>query len=48
VEDEGGRFLKPSGSQAKQVSTTDAEQMGSSLRIKATLVKGVERLVEEL
>jgi hypothetical protein len=48
VEGEVGRVLKPSGSQAKEVSTTDAQELGGAVRVQVAAVESVERLVEEL
>jgi hypothetical protein len=45
---EGGRLLKPSGSQAKEVSTTDAQELGGGLWVELAAVKRVEGLVQEL
>jgi len=47
VEGEGGRVLKPSGSQAKEVSTTDAQELGSGVRVEVAAVESVEGLVKE-
>lgn len=47
VEGKGGRFLEPSGSQAKEVRTTDAQELGGRVRIEDAAVEVVERLVEE-
>jgi len=47
VEGEGGRVLKPSGSQAKEVSTTDAQELSGGVRVQVAAVESVERLVEE-
>jgi hypothetical protein len=47
VEGEGGRMLKPSGSQAKEVSTTDAQELGGGVRVEDAAVESVERLVKE-
>jgi len=48
VEGEGGRLLKPSGAQAKEVSPTDAQELGGGVRVEVAAVESVERLVEEL
>jgi len=48
VESEGDRMLKPSGPQAKEVSTTDAQELGGGVRVHVATVESVERLVEEL
>ena len=48
MEGEGSRFLKPSGSQAEEVSTTDAQKLGSRVRVDVAEVERIERLVEEL
>ena len=45
---EGGRLLKPSSAQAKEVSTTDAQELGGGVRIEIAAVESVRRLVEEL
>ena len=47
VEGEGVRMLKPSGAQAKEVSTTDAQELGSCVRVEVAAVESIERLVEE-
>ena len=47
LEGEGGRVLQPSGSQAKEVSTTDAQQLAGGVRVQVAVVESVERLVEE-
>src|SRR6267142_4791208 len=47
AEGEVGRVLQPSGSQAKEVSTTDAQQLGGGVRVQVAAVESVERLVEE-
>ena len=44
---EGGRLLKPSGSQAKEVSTTDAQKLGGRVSGQVAAVESGERLVEE-
>jgi len=48
LESESGRMLEPSGSQSKQVSPTDAQELGGGLRVQLAAVEGVERLVQEL
>jgi len=48
LEGESGRMLKPSGSQAKEVSPTDAQQLGGGVRVQVAAVESVERLVEKL
>jgi hypothetical protein len=47
VKSEVGRVLQPSGSQAKEVSTTDAQKLGGGVRGQVAAVESVERLVEE-
>jgi len=47
AEGEVGRVLQPNGSQAKEVSTTDAQQLGGGVRVQVAAVESVERLVEE-
>jgi hypothetical protein len=47
-EGEVGRVLKPSRSQAKEMSTTDAQQLGGGVRVQLPPIEGVEGLVEEL
>ena len=47
LQGEGGRVLKPSGSQAKKVSPTDAQELGGSVGVEVAAVERVERLVEE-
>ena len=47
LEGEGGRVLKPSGSQAKEVSTTNAQELGGGVRVQVAAVESVECLVEE-
>lgn len=47
VEGEGGRLLEPSGAQAKEVSPTDAQELGGRVRVEVAAVESVERLVEE-
>ena len=47
AEGEVGRVLQSSGSQAKEVSTTDAQQLGGGVRVQVAAVESVERLVEE-
>ena len=48
LEAEVGRVLKPSCSQAKEVSTTDTQELGGGLRVQLAPIEGVEGLVEEL
>ena len=48
LEGEGGRVLKPSRSQAKEVSPTDAQKLGGAVRVQLAPIEGVEGLVEEL
>ena len=48
MEGKGGRVLKPGGSQAKEVSTTDAQKLGGAVRVQLAPIEGVEGLVEEL
>jgi len=48
VEGEGGRMLEPSGSQAKEVSPTDAQELGGGVWVELAAVESVERLMEEL
>jgi hypothetical protein len=48
VEGEGGRLLKPGGSQAKEVSPTDTQELGGGVRVELAAVERVEGLVEEL
>ena len=48
VEGESGWLLKPSGSQAKEVSPTDTQKLGGGVRVKLTTVECGEGLVEEL
>jgi len=47
VEGEGGRLLKPSGAQAKEVSPTDTQELGGGVKVEVAAVESVERLVEE-
>ena len=47
AEREVGKVLQPSGSQAKEVSTTDAQQLAGGVRVQVAVVESVERLVEE-
>jgi len=47
MEGEGSRVLKPSGSQAKEVSTTNAQELGGGVRVQVAAVESVECLVEE-
>ncbi len=47
MEGKGGRMLKPGGSQAKEVSTTDAQELSGGVRVQVAAVESVERLVEE-
>ena len=48
VEGEAGRLLKPGGSQAKEVSATDAQELSGGVRVEVATVESIERLVEEL
>jgi hypothetical protein len=48
VEGESGRLLKPGGSQAKEVSSTDTQELGGGVRVELAAVERVEGLVEEL
>ena len=48
VEGEGSRWLKPSSSQAKEVSTTDARELGGGVWVEVAAVKSVEGMVQEL
>jgi len=48
VEGEGGRVLKPGGSQAKEVSPTDTQELGGGVRVEVAAVECVEGLVEKL
>jgi hypothetical protein len=48
VEGEGGWLLKPSGSQAKEVGATDAQELGGRVRVEVAAVESIERLVKEL
>ena len=41
-------MLEPGGAQAKEVSPTDAQELGGGVRIEVAAVESVERLVEEL
>ncbi len=47
VEGESGRLLKPGGSQAKEVSATDTQELGGGVRVKLAAVECGEGLVEE-
>ena len=47
VEGEGGRLLKPGGSQAKEVGPTDAQELGGGVRVEVAAVESVEGLVQE-
>jgi hypothetical protein len=47
LEGEGRRLLQPGGSQAKEVSPTDAQELGGRVRIEVAVVERSERLVEE-
>ena len=47
VEGEGGWLLKPSGSQAKEMSPTDTQELGGGVRAKIVAIDGVEGVVEE-
>ncbi len=48
VESEGVWFAKPDGPQTKEVSPTDAQELGGGVRVEITAVEGGERLLEEL
>jgi hypothetical protein len=48
VEGESGWVLKPGGSQAKEVSSTDTQELGGGVRVELAAVERVEGLVEEL
>ena len=48
VEGESGWWLKPGGSQAKEVSPTDAQELSGSVRVELAAVERVKGLVEEL
>ena len=48
VKGESGRLLKPGGSQAKEVSSTDTQELGGGVRVEFAAVERVEGLVEEL
>jgi hypothetical protein len=48
VEGESGRLLKPGGSQAKEVSPTDTQELSGAVRVDVAAVEWVEGLVEEL
>ena len=48
VEGESGRLLKPGGSQAKEVSPTDTQELGGGVRVEVATVERIEGLVEEL
>ena len=48
LEGESGRMLEPSGSQSKEVSPTDAQELGCAIRVQVAAVESVEGLVEEL
>ena len=48
VESEGVWFAKPSGTQAKEVSPTDAQELGSRVRVEIAAVEAAKRLVKEL
>ena len=47
VKGEGGRLLKPSGSQAKEVSPTDAQKLGGGVWVEVAAIESVEGLVQE-
>ena len=47
VEGEGGWLLQPSGSQAKEVSPTDAQELGGGVWVEVAAIEGVEGLVQE-
>jgi hypothetical protein len=47
VEGKGGPLLKPSGSQAKEVSPTDAQELGGGVWVKVAAVESVAGLVQE-
>jgi hypothetical protein len=47
VEGEGGWLLKPGGAQAKEVSPTDAQELGGGVRVEVAAIESVERLVEK-
>jgi len=48
VEGESGWVLQPGGSQAKEVSPTDAQKLGGRVRVELAAVERVKGLVEEL
>ena len=48
VESESVWFAKPGGTQAKEMSPTDAQELGGGVRVELAAVEGGERLVEEL
>jgi hypothetical protein len=48
VEGKSGWLLKPGGSEAKEVSPTDTQELGGGVRVELATVERVEGLVEEL
>ena len=48
VEGESSWVLQPGGSQAKEVSPTDAQKLGGRVRVELAAVERVKGLVEEL
>jgi hypothetical protein len=47
VEGESGGLLKPGGSEAKEVSPTDTQELSGGVRVELAAVERVEGLVEE-
>ncbi len=47
LEPEGSRLLQPGGSQAKEVSATDAQELGGGFGIEVAAVERIEDLVQE-
>lgn len=47
AEGEGSRLLKPSSSPAKEVSPTDAQELGGGIRTAVAAVESVEGLVKK-
>ena len=48
AEGESGRMLKPGGSQTKEVSPTDTQELGGGVSVEFAAVECVEGSVEEL
>ena len=48
LESEGIWFAKPGGAQAKEMSPTDAQELGRRVRVEIAAVEAAKRLVKEL